>query len=103
MSSNNATLPFITKAKQSCYEVNKSLNSLNCYSFDVFMKLFNSKVLPILSYASEVWGLSDVSKVEGVHTTCIKRFLNVSVHCSNATLYSDIGRFPLSIFLKIKS
>ena len=103
LSFNNATRPFIAKAKQSCYEINKSLNSLNCYSLDVFTKLFDSKVLPVLSYASEVWGMSDVSKIEGVHTTRIKRFLNVPVHCSNLTLYSETGRFPLSIILKIKS
>ena len=103
LSFNNATRTFITKAKQSCYEINKSLNNLNCYSLDIFSKLFDSKVQPVLAYASELWGMSDVSKIERVHTTCFKHFLNVSVHCSNATLYAETGRSPLYITLKIRS
>ena len=69
LSFNNATRPFVAKAKQSNYAVYKSLNNLNCYSFDVYMKLFDSKVLSVLSYASELWGMSDLPEIERVHTT----------------------------------
>jgi len=41
-------------------------------------------------------------EIEKVHTVCMKRFLNVSIHCSNVTLYADTGRYPLSINHKLR-
>ena len=92
----------MAKAKQSCYEITKSLNNLNCYNLNVFMKLFDSKVQPALSYACELWGMNEIPEIERVHTSCLKRFLNVSTHCSNVTLYAETGRYPLSISFKIR-
>ena len=102
LSFKNATSPFTAKAKQSCFQITKSLNSLNCYNLNVFMKLFDSKVYPILSYACELWGMKDMPDIEKVHTMSLKRFLNVSVHCSNVTLYAETGRYPLSINHKLR-
>ena len=102
LSFKNAVRPFISKAKKACYDISSSLNNVDCYSLDVFSKLFDSKVLPILSYACELWGMNDMIEVERVHTNAFKRFLNVSVHCSNITLYADSGRLPLCISFKLK-
>ena len=89
--------PFIAEANQSCFQITKSLNSLNCYDLNVFMKLFDLKVYCVLSYACELWGMKDMPEIEKMHTMSFKLFLNVSVHCSNVTLYAEIGRYPLSI------
>ena len=102
LSFNNAVRPFISKAKKSCFDISKSLASIECYSLDVFSKLFDSKVAPILTYACELWGMHDIIEVERVHTNSFKRFLNVSIHCSNMTLYADTGRLPLCISLKLR-
>ena len=102
LSFTNATTPFVVKAKQSCFQITKSLNSLNCYNLNVFLKLFDSKVYPVLSYACELWGMKEMPEIEKAHTMSLKRFLNVSVHCSNVTLYADTGRYPLSINHKLR-
>ena len=103
LSFNNAVRPFIAKAKKACYDISKSLSSIECHSLDVFSKLFDSKVAPILTYACELWGMNDIKEVERVHTNSFKRFLNVSIHCSNTTLYADTGRLPLCISLKLRT
>ena len=102
LSFSNAIRPFTVKAKKVCYDISRSLNDIGCHSLDVFSKLFDSKVMPILTYGCELWGLNDFIEVERVHTTCFKRFLNVSTHCANITLYADTGRLPLSITTKIR-
>ena len=98
----NATRPFVSKAKQICFEISKALYNIDCYSLDVFSKLFDSKVVPMLTYACELWGLDDMLDVERVHTVSFKRFLNVSTHCANLTLYADTGRLPITINLKVR-
>ena len=102
MSFTNSTNTLIPKAKQVCYELQKSLNIINCYDLHIFLKLFDSKVQPIISYASEVWGMHDLPNVEQVHSSALKRFLNVSIHSSNTAIYGETGRFPLYINHKIR-
>ena len=74
---------FIMKAKKSCRELLKSLHTINCCTLDIFLKLFDSKVLPWLSYDCELWGVQDITGIERVHSFDFKRFLNVSLHCQN--------------------
>ena len=98
----NSTAGLIAKAKRSCFEITKSLNKINCTEMKIFTKLFDSKVQPILSYASELWGMQNLQSIEQVHTSFLKRFLGVSQHSSNNILYGETGRYPISINLKIK-
>ena len=97
MSMKSSTSSFILKAKYALNSLFRSLNSIDCHEINIFFKLFDSKVLPILSYSSELWGIYDIDGIEIVHTLAIKRFLNVSTHCSNSIVYGETGRVPLFI------
>jgi hypothetical protein len=70
----------------------------------LFWKLFDTQIEPILSYASEVWGLDSkaTNQIEKIHTFSIKRFLNLPLHSSNKMLYGETGRYPLYIRTAIK-
>ena len=103
LSFTSSIIPFVAKAKKACFEILRSLRSFSCNNLSVFVKLFDAKVQPILSYGSELWGIQEISDVEVVHTSALKQFLNVSLHCANVTVYGDTGRFPLHINHKTKS
>ena len=103
MSIKSSLSSFIMKAKLSINTILSSLNSIDCHEMNIFFKLFDSKVLPILSYSSEFWGVFSIEAIERVHTLAIKRFLKVSIHSSNAIVYAETGRVPLSINLIISS
>ena len=94
---------FIMKAKYSLNSILSSLNTINCHDINIFFKLFDTKVVPILSYSSEFWGVFNIEAIERVHTLAIKRFLKVSIHSPNAIVYAETGRVPLSINLVISS
>ena len=53
----NCTTSFIIKAKKSCIGLLKSLDTINCCTLVIFLKLCDSKVLPMLSYGCELWGV----------------------------------------------
>ena len=103
MSMKSSVSSFIIKAKSALNSLFKSLNSVDCHETNIFFKLFDSKVSPILSYSSELWGVFNIDDIEKVHTLAIKRFLNVSSHCSNSIIYGETGRVPLSINHTISS
>ena len=71
--------------------------------FDVFFKLFDAKIQPILLYGAEVWGMDNCDLIESVHLFAMKSFLNVSSRTPNVMIYGDTGRFPLSINAKLRS
>ena len=81
MSFTNSANSLIAKAKQTCYELQKTMNSINCHDMNILSKLFDSKVQPILSYSCEVWGTCDLPCIEQVHTLAFKRFFKCLYPC----------------------
>ena len=103
MNFNNFSTSLITKAKSASYCILRSLRNLQCTNINIFCKLFDSKVLPILTYGGELYGIVENVNLEKVHTNVLKQFLNVSSNCSNTILYNECGRYPIFINMKIKS
>ena len=93
----------IAKAKSIVYQLIRSLKINCCNDLNVFFKIFDAQVLPILAYGSELMGIFDNSDLDSIQTNAIKLFLNVSTHSSNTVTYYETGRYPISISLKIRS
>eukprot|EP00745_Piridium_sociabile_P040709 TRINITY_DN7896_c0_g1_i1.p1 TRINITY_DN7896_c0_g1~~TRINITY_DN7896_c0_g1_i1.p1 ORF type:complete len:546 (-),score=34.17 TRINITY_DN7896_c0_g1_i1:81-1496(-) len=86
------------KAKKCVFGILKFLWSLGENSPKLFFKIFDSQIQPILTYGSEVWGLTaDHTVIERVHLLAIKRLLNVSIKTPSALVYCESGRYPLYI------
>ena len=103
MSMQSSISSFVIKSKSALNSLTRSLNAIDCNNMHIFFKLFDTQVVPILSYSCELWGVYNIKEIEIVHTLAIKRFLNVSVHCSNSIVYAETGRFPLYINHTIRS
>ena len=65
-------------------------------------KLFDTLVLPILSYVCEVWGVSpSVSEAaEVLHRGLLKHLLGVRISTKNEIVLAEFGRFPLQIHFR---
>ena len=57
------------------------------------VRLFDSMVLPILCYGSEVWGFHKAVDIERVHTNFLKQLLSARQQTSNVCIYGETGRF----------
>ena len=61
-----------------------------------FLKIFDTRVLPIMSYGSEVWGLYPAADIcENVHFYAMKKNFNVSLRTPNDFMYKEIDRYPI--------
>ena len=63
----------------------------------VFFKLFDTKVVPILVYGSDIWGFKRYDILEQVQNYACKSYMCVDVKSCNAAVLGDCGRFPLYI------
>ena len=72
-------------------------------SFEVFIKLFDSQVQPVVQYGAEIWGMDVCSDYcEKVHLFALKNFLGVSKRTPNDFVYGELNRYPLFIFSVVK-
>ena len=68
-------------------------------------KIFDSMIVPILTYHSEVWGAYtktdfnrwDTCPIEKVHLRFCKTFLRTNRRASNLACRAELGRYPLKI------
>ena len=68
----------------------------NNVSFRLLTRLFDSHVLPILDYGSEIWfSNKNIQDLEYVQLWFIKTSLGIKSQSSNLISYGDTGRFPL--------
>ena len=91
------------RARAALLQVNRCIRKLVSVPPDVYFKLFDAQVLPVLLYSSELWGLTDNFQVENVHLQALKRFLNVPIRAPNVIVYGETGRYPLYINASIRA
>ena len=91
------------RAKAASIHVLKSLRKLTFVTPDLFFKVFDAQIQPILLYGSEVWGLNVCKQIETVHLFSLKWFLGVSSRSPNAMVYGDTSRYPLHINANLRA
>jgi len=64
-------------------------------SFKFLGVMFSKK-----TYGCEVWGFGDLSMIEKVQTDFLQHMLNFKKSTLHMMLYGELGRFPISIFIK---
>ena len=78
--------------RRRCARLHKSDPTLQC-------KLFNSLVLPILSYACEVWAVNQKASLaaEKLHRQLLKQLLHIQKSTASEIVLAEFGRYPLQI------
>ena len=64
---------------------------------DVAFKIFNSRIIPILLYGSEIWGYESRSHKEKIHLRFCKFVLGVGRSAHSVAVLGYCGRLPLHI------
>ena len=103
ISHNLGTNHLVLKGKRAVFDICRLYQQLREMSKDIFFKVFDAKVQPILLYSSEIWGTSRLESIEKVHLMACKYFLGVPTRTPNKMIYSELGRYPLYINSFVRS
>ena len=74
---------------------------INGMQFKVFKKLFDTCVIPVLNYGSELWGYKCYQKLETVLYTFLNVYLGLTITAPTAMILGDSGIYPLRIMRKV--
>jgi hypothetical protein len=92
------------KALKACFVAVKKCSSLGKVTPKIGLQLFDSFVLPVLEYASEIWSSGGPKKeLERVQLRFIKMILGVKSSTATGAVYAETGRTPISIRHKLKT
>ena len=92
------------KAMNALFKIRKHVN-LSQLKLDHATKIFDSAILPIITYGCEVWGVYnkfdfeswDKTHMEKVHLRFCKLYLELNRKASNHAVRAEMGRFPILI------
>ena len=94
-------LDFTITAKSVAQSANRALGLLvaRCkliggVPFNVFSKLYNSIVWPVISYSAPIWGTKEYTCINAVQTRAMRFFLGVGKYTPNTALYGEMAWEP---------
>ena len=88
-------------AKKAVFALRKNILLLNL-SIDCQLKLFDQTILPILTFACEIWGFEKLHMIEEVHIEFLRSIIRVNKSTPLYMIYGELGRYPLEIYIKYK-
>ena len=103
LSTEVALAEYAGRAKNRIISIFRALHKLGPIDVNLFFRLFDAQVKPILLYAAEVWGSRQTEgkdkphMIERIHMYACKRLLGVSMKTPNSLIYAELNRFPLTI------
>ena len=65
------------------------------FSFEVFFKIFDTMILPVLTYGAEIWGFDEYQCLERIQFLACRSFLGVSCNAPNVSVLGECGRVPI--------
>ena len=95
---NASFLPSINKqvsqARRAYFALMSKIRSLRL-PVDLSIELFHQLVLPILLYGCEVWGYSDIERIEVFYRKFLKNILQVCANTPTCIVHGETGTMPV--------
>ena len=95
----NARKHLTEQAHKALHLLYTRINNL-AHTTDLQLNLFEHTVLPIMTYASEIWGFENVQIFERIHAAFLRKITKTST--PHYMLYSELERYPIEIIIKAR-
>lgn len=69
---------------------------------DLMLKLFDNTILPILTYASEIFGYENLDILERIHLKFLRYITKLRQSTPIYMIMAELGRLPINITIKCK-
>ena len=85
-----------SRARKGMLAIVKLLWSVDEHSPEIFFKMFDGQIQPILTRGSVIWVLSDNQEcIEREHLSALKKFMGVRSKSPRHLIYCETGRYSI--------
>lgn len=102
MSWEKAKKSVVLKARRALYSMYGKIKKMGGIDSKVLLKIFDSKIVPILLFGCELWGLGDISSIEKVANDFYRHILCIPCNTCIAFCRGELGRVSLKITIYVR-
>lgn len=73
-----------------------------CRKHDLQLELFNTIVMPIMTYACEIWGYNVAKELKLLQMKFFKHVLFVHKSTSTDIVHGELGEFPIDVIVNTR-
>ena len=84
------------KATRAIYSLCMNMKKFGQFDVKVMLKLFDAQISPILTYGTEIWGVTDTQCVELVASNYYRMLLGLTKNASVTFVRGELGRYSLT-------
>ena len=88
------------QARKALYCLYRKLRNISI-PIDLQLKLFDTLILPIITYGCEVWGYENTNLLEKLHLQYCRNIVGVRTTTPNFMAYGELGRTPIDIYIYV--
>ena len=97
-----ARAKLMDQARKALYCLYRKLRNISI-PIDLQFKLFDTLILSMLTYGSEIWGNENTKQLEKLHLQFCRNILGVRATTPNFMTYRELGRTPIDIlYIKLR-
>ena len=93
-----ATKTLAQQARKVLFSLLKATKKTGMLTYDAFFKLFDTMILSIFTYGSEIWGHEQYETLERIQYMACRSFLGVSSNSPNVSVLGECGRYPIYLY-----
>ncbi|MEW8542106.1 MAG: reverse transcriptase family protein, partial [Candidatus Thiodiazotropha sp.] len=91
-----------SQAQKALFKLDKCIQPFTGLTPSFICDLFDKLVVPVLCYASEVWGFIRAPAIERVHLKFMKKLLKIKQSTQNDFVYGELGRVSLLVKRQVR-
>ena len=94
---------WLNQPSKALFAVKSRLTQFGNVYLSVIFKIFDTKILPVLLYGSEIWFRHPSMAVEKVHNQFCKSVLRLPIYATNVFARRELVRYKLEVFKYLKA
>ena len=91
----------VDQAQKALFTMYRKIRNIT-FPVDLQLQLFDTLIVSIILYSSEVWGFEKKYNIDKMHLQFCKKILKVRNSTPNVMAYGELGRVPLEISIKLR-
>ena len=91
-----------SRASRAIFSLISNLKRFGTCPAHIILKLFDAKIVPILLYGGEIWGLDGCDEIEKIANNFYRNILGLHKNASTVFARGDLGRYSMTQSVMVK-